>query len=327
ALADAQIALERWDDARETLEEIERAYPDDLRSIVRLGYLDLEQGRYDTAAGRFERALAENPEQHELHYLIGLVQRRAGELDAARRSFEQVPPEHERWADARLQIASILERQGDAAAALAEAESVRARNPSRQLDLYVASLRARAGDFEGAVAFLESLRAEAPDDEELLYNLGVLYGEAGRTGEALAYMEQVLARNPDHPGALNYVGYSLAEQGLELDRAEAMITRALELRPDDGYITDSLGWVFYMRARPLLEAGRIDAGRAMLERAIRELERAAELTGGDPVVSEHLGDAYLLLEDRRRALQFYEEAWQLEPREAEQPDLREKLER
>src|SRR5690606_37837693 len=57
ALADAQIALERWDDARETLEEIERAYPDDLRSIVRLGYLDLEQGRYDTAAGRFERAL------------------------------------------------------------------------------------------------------------------------------------------------------------------------------------------------------------------------------------------------------------------------------
>jgi tetratricopeptide (TPR) repeat protein len=77
----------------------------------------------------------------------------------------------------------------------------------------------------------------------------------------------------------------------------------------------------------LVQGGHVDAGRALLERAIRELEKAAELTGGDPVISEHLGDAYLLLEDRQRALSFYEEAVNLEPREGEQPKLREKLER
>jgi tetratricopeptide (TPR) repeat protein len=327
ALADAQIALEHWDAARGTLEDIERLYPDDLRSIVRLGYLDLEQKDYQAATSRFEKALVENPEQAEIHYLLGLVHRRAGQLDAARASFERVPPEHERWADSRLQIASLLERRRDWAGALSEAEAVRARTPSRQLDLYVASLRAKSGDFEGAVAFLQELLVAAPDDEELLYNLGVVYGESGRAPEALAYMEQVLARNPNHAGALNYVGYSKAEQGADLDEAERMINRALEQRPDDGYITDSLGWVFYMRAKPLLEAGRVEQGRALLERAIRELERAAELTGGDPVISEHLGDAYLLLEDRSRALEFYEEALNLEPRETEQPRLREKLER
>lgn len=327
ALADAYLGLERWDDARRTLEEIERRHPDDLRSIVRLGYLDLEQKDYPAAAARFEKALADNPEQHEVHYLLGLVQRRAGRFAEAEASFARVPPEHERWSDARLQIASLKEREQDWAGALAAAEAVRARAPSRQLDLYVASLRSKSGDFAGAVAFLEGLLAEAPGDEELLYNLGVVHGEAGQADESLVYMRQVLALNPDHPGALNYVGYTMAERGENLDEAERMVTRALEQRPDDGYITDSLGWVYTMRARQLLDAGRVEEGRALLERGIRELERAAQLTGGDPVISEHLGDAYLLLEDRARALRFYEEAVHLEPREAEQPKLREKLER
>jgi len=326
ALADAYLGLERWGDARRTLEEIERLHPEDLRSIVRLGYLDLEQKDYAAAAARFEKALADNPEQHEVHYLLGLVQRRAGRLDEALASFERVPPEHERWSDARLQIASIKERRQDWAGALAEAEAVRARAPSRQLDLYVASLRSKSGDFDGAVGFLQKLLEEAPGDEELLYNLGVVNGEAGRSEESLAYMRKVLAVNPDHPGALNYVGYTMAEQGQDLDEAERMIERASEQRPDDGYITDSLGWVFYMRAKQALDAGHVEEGRAMLERSIRELERAAQLTGGDPVISEHLGDAYLLLEDRARALRFYEEAVHLEPRETEQPKLREKLE-
>jgi tetratricopeptide (TPR) repeat protein len=327
ALADAQIALQRWDAARRTLEEIERRYPDDLRSVVRLGYLDLEQKHYKAAEARFEHALADNPEQYEIYYLLGLVYRRAGDFQAARTSFEKVPPESERWSDARLQIASLDERQRDWSHALAEAEAVRERNPSRQLDLYVASLRSKSGDFDGAVAFLKGLLAKSPDDVELLYNLGVLYGEAGHEDQALDYMHQVLEHNPDHPGALNYVGYSLAEKGEDLDKAQDMITRALKQKPDDGFITDSLGWIYYMRAKPLLESGHAEAGRAMAERAIHELERAAQLTGGDPVISEHLGDAYLLLEDKHRALEFYEEAVNLEPREGEQPKLHEKLEK
>ena len=104
-----------------------------------------------------------------------------------------------------------------------------------------------------------------------------------------------------------------------------MIRRALELRPNDGYILDSLGWVYYMRARPLSRAGRHGDAQAYLEQAEAELVRAAELTGGDPVVSEHLGDVYLLLEERERALEFYEEAVRLEVRPEEQPDLLEKL--
>jgi tetratricopeptide (TPR) repeat protein len=208
-----------------------------------------------------------------------------------------------------------------------EVERARAAQPSRPLDLYLASLRAKSGDFQGALAFLEGLLAESPDDPEILYNIGVIHGEAKQVEVALGYMEKVLQKAPDHAGALNYVGYTWAEQGTNLGRAEEYVTRALAIRPEDGYIADSLGWIYYMRARPLLDTGQRQQGLALLDRALRELLRAAELTGGDPVISEHLGDAFLLQGDRARALEMYREAIELGPRADEQPDLPGKYEK
>lgn len=326
ALSDAQLAEGRRDQAIATLERAIRHHPDDLRSVLRLGFLEYEEGRFDRASERFGRALAANPEQHEIAYYLGLVRVRARDEAGALEAFDRVTPDHDRWADARSQVAGILERRGDLAGALAEVEKARARAPSRALDLYAATLRSRAGDLEGAVAFLQGLLAENPDDDELLYNLGVLYGEQKRLDESIRYMQLALEKNPDNASALNFLGYTWAERGMNLDQAEQKIRRALELRPDDGFITDSLGWVYYMRARPLLESGNVKDGRALLRRAIAELEKAAQLTGGDPVISEHLGDAYRLLPDKRRALERYREAIRLEPRDAEQPDLRRKYE-
>jgi len=327
ALGDALIDMHRLDEARRTLEIVEKRHPEDLRSIVRLGYLDLEQKRFQAAEARFQRVLANNPEQADVHYFLGTTRRQANNLDGAIEEYQRIPADHERYLDARLQLAAIYERRHDYARALSEAESVRQRFPSRQIDLYVASLRAKTGDFDGSVAFLQGLLAASPGDEEVLYNLGVLHGEANRQDDALRYMEQVLAKNPEHAGALNYVGYSLAERGQDLDKAEQMVRAALAKRPDDGYIVDSLGWVYYVRARQLLGAGQMSAGRAALERSVKELERAAVLTGGDPVISEHLGDAHLLRSDRKRALRHYEEAASRDPRQGEQPHLLEKVER
>jgi tetratricopeptide (TPR) repeat protein len=326
ALAEALIQLDRFDEAAGVLEQVLREDPDDGRTLLRLGFLEFERRRYDRARAHFERGLAKNPEQHEVAYFLGVVLRRLNEPDRAIAAFERIPPGHERYPEARTQIAGIYERRGDFARAMAEVERARGQGEARPLDLYAASLRSRAGDFDGALAFLQDLLEQAPDDAELLYNIGVIHGEAQRADEALRWMERVLEKQPDHAGALNYIGYSLAERGEELDRAEAYVTKALEQKPEDGYIVDSLGWVFYMRAQPLLRAGQVGEARALLERSLRELERAHDLTGGDPVISEHLGDVYRSLEQKDRALQHYEEALALEPREQEQPELQRKLE-
>ncbi|MBW2269390.1 MAG: tetratricopeptide repeat protein [Deltaproteobacteria bacterium] len=194
------------------------------------------------------------------------------------------------------------------------------------MQLYAATLRAKTGDLEGAVRAVEELIEQAPDDDELLFNLGVVYGEADRSDEAVSYMRKALEVNPENASAMNYIGYTFAEQGVHLDEAEQLIMRAIELRPDDGYIVDSLGWVYYMRARPLVKSGRSAEARPLLQRAEAELSRAHELTGGDPVISEHLGDLYLLLDEKVRALEKFEEAIRLEPRQGEQPMLVEKFE-
>ena len=77
---------------------------------------------------------------------------------------------------------------------------------------------------------------------------------------------------------LNYLGYSWIDQGINLDEGMRMIRRAVEQRPDDGYIVDSLGWAYY-------RIGNYDE-------AVKKLERAVELKPEDPTINDHLGDAY-----------------------------------
>ena len=77
---------------------------------------------------------------------------------------------------------------------------------------------------------------------------------------------------------LNYLGYSWIDQGANLDEGMRMIRRAVEQRPDDGYIVDSLGWAYY----------RIHN----YEEAVKQLERAVELKPDDPTINDHLGDVY-----------------------------------
>jgi Flp pilus assembly protein TadD len=91
-------------------------------------------------------------------------------------------------------------------------------------------------------------------------------------------MKKALELSPEQPYVLNYLGYSWIDQGINLDAGMKMLKRATELRPDDGAITDSVGWAYY-------RLGQYD-------KAVEWLERASEQKGDDATVVEHLGDAY-----------------------------------
>ena len=108
---------------------------------------------------------------------------------------------------------------------------------------------------------------------------------------------------------LNYLGYSWIDRGEHLDQGMKMIDKAVELRPDDGYIVDSLGWAHYRMGD--------------YEAAVEKLEKAIELVPEDPTINDHLGDAYWrlgrLTEARyqwRRALQFGPQEDEIKPIEA-----------
>ena len=147
-------------------------------------------------------------------------------------------------------------------------------------------------------------------DEELYFMLGVLYDASGDLEKSIDSMRKVVDINPRHANALNYIGYTLAEKGINLDEAENYIKNALALEPESGHIIDSLGWVYYKKGE--------------VEKAITELERAITYLPDDAIVNEHLGDAYLKKNHKKKALDAYEKAGRLAPESA---PLKEKLEK
>ncbi|HSB18559.1 MAG TPA: tetratricopeptide repeat protein [Anaeromyxobacteraceae bacterium] len=193
----------------------------------------------------------------------------------------------QRPADARLLTtrALVLERTGRAAEAaegLRRAVEQRERTGDAEAlaDLYdaLAQSLARAGRPGEALAVLREALARRPRDEGLLFALGIAEERAGDMDAAVSQMKALLALNPDHAEALNFVAYAYAEKGVKLDEAERLLNHALDLRPDNGYFLDSLGWVFFQKGDPA--------------RAVSALEQADAAAGPEPTILEHLGDAY-----------------------------------
>lgn len=326
-LGQAQLESNDIEGAIATYSLIVEHYPEDVRTLRRLAQIEFSAGRYEAAAERLEVVLQKSPDQPELAFALGQIKRALGDDAGALAVLGAIAPTATSYVDARLQIAAIHEVAGRKAEALAEVDRLRTIRPNRQLDYHAAGLRIETGDFDGGIAVLEGLLDGSDEDRDVLYQLGVQYGVAGDVERSIEYMQQVLEIDPDNANALNYIGYSWAEEGKNLEEAERLILRALELSPDDGYITDSLGWVYYRMAEERLAAKDEGEALRLLDRAESTLMQAAERTGGDSVVSEHLGDVLLLRGDKRGALGYYEEAVNLEVREDEQPNLYDKLER
>jgi tetratricopeptide (TPR) repeat protein len=112
----------------------------------------------------------------------------------------------------------------------------------------------------------------------IYYFRGICNERAKKWPAAEADLKVALKLYPDQPHVLNYLGYSWVDQGINLDEGMRMIRRAVEQRPDDGYIVDSLGWAYYRLGN--------------YEEAVKHLERAVELKPDDPTINDHLGDGY-----------------------------------
>lgn len=145
----------------------------------------------------------------------------------------------------------------------------------------------------------------------LLYFRGITRERQNKWDMAEADFRKALELEKDQPLVLNYLGYSLVDQGLKLDEALEMIKTAVKLRPTDGYIVDSLGWVYYRLGR--------------YEEAVSELERAIELRPADPVINDHLGDAYWKVGRRNEARFQWNHARDLGPEEDELPKILDKI--
>jgi tetratricopeptide (TPR) repeat protein len=148
--------------------------------------------------------------------------------------------------------------------------------------------------FSQAVATLKKSLNYLPKNTSILFQLGVLKHELNQKDKSIQFMEKIIQINPEHPGALNFVGYTLAEQGKNLKRAEVLIKKALQLDPDNGYYLDSLAWLFYKTNQ--------------LKQAWKKIQSAVALVQDDPIIWDHYGDIALKNGLLQKALQGYKNA-------------------
>src|SRR5208282_1135376 len=216
---------------------------------------------------------------------------------------------------ARLRSAADQEMLDHTPEAIAQLKEMSAEAPKRAgADMQLGDLLRGKKRFEEAVeAYDEAIRrlraAGIPERWSLFYCRGIALERSGQWKPSEVDLLHALELKPDQPLVLNYLGYSWIDRGENLERGLKMIEKAVELRPEDGYIVDSLGWAHY-------RLGDYPSD-------VEYLEKAIELVPEDPTINDHLGDAYWQSgrpsEARfqwRRALQFGPEADEIKPIEA-----------
>jgi tetratricopeptide (TPR) repeat protein len=177
--------------------------------------------------------------------------------------------------------------------------------------LYLASFCEELERFDEALKALQLGLDKDDQNGRLHFRLGVVYDKMGQKDQSISAMKNVLRLTPNDAEALNYLGYTYADLGINLDEAETLIQTALSLKPNDGYITDSLGWVYFKRGN--------------YAQALEWLTKAVKLIPDDPVILEHLGDVYLQMDRKDKALNFYQQSLKKKNRDTGPSPLKEKI--
>lgn len=262
--------------------------------------LFISRQRLDDARTVLNGMLKAAPENSDLHYLLGVIYDKQKQPAKALEHFSKIGEQSSLYTTTLLQMAFLHEEIKQPEKAKIIFERLLENEPDNvELLLYAGSFLERQEDYDRAESlYNRGIRIE-PENVDLLFRLGVVYDKTGRKNDVIELMKEIIDIAPDDANALNYLGYTYADLGINLDEAQQLIEKALSLDPENGYITDSLGWVFYQKGN--------------MEKAIELLTRANQLSPDDSILLEHLGDAYLKSCDTEKALDAYRKALEFAP--------------
>lgn len=241
-------------------------------------------GAEETVAVYLQFARALNPDDAATLVVLGSLKERLGKVEDAIAIYRDVPETSPMRRVSELQLGlalADLDRNGEAKEHL---KSLIEQDPE-DLRSYLAygSVLSQDKDYvEMALNYETAISMAGPtptrNDWNLFFQAGIAHERLKQWPRAEAYFKRALELYPEQPQVMNYLGYSWIDMNMNLDEGMDLIRAAVDLRPNDGYIVDSLGWAHYRLGQ--------------YQDAVRELERAIELKPSDPTINDHLGDAY-----------------------------------
>jgi tetratricopeptide (TPR) repeat protein len=281
--------------AMEELQRLKTTIKDPAQAELTIIRLHTRWGEYNKAIALLEEFLQHN-ELTEARYLLAALLFQEERYEEVLAELQKISPEEKEYEDSIfLQIRALkeLDRHEQAVRTL---EFALIHEEGRTPDLYIllAGIYQFIGrDEQCRNTFLRALKIY-PDDEQVLYEYGLFLDYIDEQEPALNVMEQIIAMNAEHAGALNYICYTWADKKENLSEALRYISQAAKLKPNNGYIRDSLGWVYYQQGE--------------YEKARKTLEMAVEMAPDDPAILDHLAEVYLALELPEKAKQTWRKA-------------------
>jgi tetratricopeptide (TPR) repeat protein len=182
-----------------------------------------------------------------------------------------------------LVLASQLADQGQAEAAIAKTKSLLNGKQADDREVWVALAQMytrlkRYPEAEEAIAKALKLTSKQEEKDYVIFVQGSIYEREKKFDVAEEAFRKVINSDPKNAGALNYLGYMLADRGTRLEEALGMLRKAVQLDPQNGAYLDSLGWAYFKMGN--------------YEQAEENLRKASDKIGSDPTVQDHLGDLY-----------------------------------
>jgi tetratricopeptide (TPR) repeat protein len=274
------------------------------------------QGGEDLAMVYLQLALYLTPQQPLALLSLADLYEQLKKPQYAIKVYERVPPTSPLRRNSEIQMAINLDSLDRTEEARGHLDKLIQQRP-RDVEAITALgniLRGRKQFAECADVYAKGIETIAKPEKPnwtIFYFRGICYERSKQWPKAEADLKKALELFPDQAHVLNYLGYSWVDQGVNLDEGMRMIRRAVDQRPDDGYIVDSLGWAYYRIAN--------------YEEAVRYLERAVDLKPEDPTINDHLGDAYWRVGRILEARFQWAHARDLKPEPEELAKIEEKL--
>lgn len=299
-LGEILLGKDKVDEAIKEFEAIGAMQEDPSETRLKIALLKLQRRNFDGAEVELRLVLTEHPENSAARYYLGSVYAAMRRSEDAVAQLKAIKPDDKYFAESRTLGAYLLRQMDRYKEAIDLMNELAGKQPNDVKVLsFLAALQRDAKDYNAAIETTKKIIEIDPKDDRNYFTLGVYYDDAKNKQEAMNSMRKAVELNEKNANALNYLGYSLAEQGQQLDEAEQLIRRALEVEKDNGYFIDSLGWLYYQRGK--------------YEEALVELERAVQIVPQDAVILEHLGLVLDKVGQKERAISTLKKALEFAP--------------
>jgi tetratricopeptide (TPR) repeat protein len=271
--------------------------PDYAPLLLRLGVASLELGDAVRALTCFEQARtisasAPNPSIDVYILQAQVAARKYADATALAAKLRASRPGDQRVLWIAAQILRETGKVDEGEALLTGALDQRPNDVTAYLA--VAEFDAQAHRYDAALRVLDKASARFPSSVDVVFQIGSVFAQQKRFADAEAKFRDVLARDPRHAAALNYLGYMLADRGERLDESVGYIERALQVDPYNTAFLDSLGWAYFRQNK--------------LDLAEPNLRKAAEQHVRDSAIQDHFGDLLFKLGRYQEAASAWQRA-------------------